>query len=158
MSFVYNDFVFLLSLFSFICPDENLAADPSAPVPSLLSILRLVVFEAFLWGLGTAIGELPPYFVARAARLAQDSLNSQTTDGSNDEEEEEEKPPRFPRLHALVEHIKYFIIKTLGRLGFVGIMLFASGKFSLLSMTNYSLLSSQTSTKQIQFSCLCSNC
>lgn len=23
-----------------------------------------------LWGLGTALGELPPYFMARAARLA----------------------------------------------------------------------------------------
>ena len=26
--------------------------------------------EAFLWGFGTAIGELPPYFVARAASIA----------------------------------------------------------------------------------------
>lgn len=26
--------------------------------------------EAFLWGLGTAIGELPPYFVAKAASQA----------------------------------------------------------------------------------------
>lgn len=26
--------------------------------------------EAFLWGAGTAIGELPPYFVARAASAA----------------------------------------------------------------------------------------
>ena len=29
-----------------------------------------MILEAFLWGLGTAIGELPPYFVARAASLA----------------------------------------------------------------------------------------
>jgi len=29
-----------------------------------------VIIEAFLWGLGTAIGELPPYYVARAASLA----------------------------------------------------------------------------------------
>ena len=26
--------------------------------------------EAFCWGAGTAIGELPPYFMARAARLS----------------------------------------------------------------------------------------
>ena len=26
--------------------------------------------EAFCWGMGTAIGELPPYFMARAARLS----------------------------------------------------------------------------------------
>jgi hypothetical protein len=29
-----------------------------------------VIIEAFLWGLGTAIGELPPYFVAKAASMA----------------------------------------------------------------------------------------
>ena len=28
-------------------------------------ILRKVQMEALLWGIGTAIGELPPYFVAR---------------------------------------------------------------------------------------------
>jgi len=33
-------------------------------------IVAAVLLEAFLWGLGTAIGELPPYFVSRAARLA----------------------------------------------------------------------------------------
>jgi hypothetical protein len=35
-----------------------------------------VALEAFLWGFGTTIGELPPYFVARAASMA----------GSRDEE------------------------------------------------------------------------
>jgi hypothetical protein len=35
-----------------------------------LSIYQAVIIEAFLWGLGTAIGELPPYFVSRAASLA----------------------------------------------------------------------------------------
>jgi len=34
------------------------------------SVISLVALEAFLWGAGTAIGELPPYFVARAAKLA----------------------------------------------------------------------------------------
>lgn len=28
-------------------------------------ILLSVQIEAFLWGMGTAIGELPPYFVAK---------------------------------------------------------------------------------------------
>jgi vacuole membrane protein 1 len=32
-----------------------------------------------LWGLGTAIGELPPYFVARAASLAG-SKNDEITE------------------------------------------------------------------------------
>lgn len=33
-------------------------------------IYGAVFLEAFLWGAGTAIGELPPYFVARAASAA----------------------------------------------------------------------------------------
>ncbi len=31
----------------------------------MLGILFAVQIESFLWGLGTAIGELPPYFVAK---------------------------------------------------------------------------------------------
>ena len=33
-------------------------------------VYQAVGIESFLWGLGTAIGELPPYFVARAASVA----------------------------------------------------------------------------------------
>jgi len=40
------------------------------PTISVLSIYQSVIIEAFLLGLGTAIGELPPYYVARAASLA----------------------------------------------------------------------------------------
>jgi len=34
----------------------------------LSSILPQVQMEAVLWGLGTAIGELPPYFISRAGK------------------------------------------------------------------------------------------
>nr|XP_019941059.1 PREDICTED: vacuole membrane protein 1-like [Paralichthys olivaceus] len=37
---------------------------------SLWTIMSKVRLEAFMWGAGTAIGELPPYFMARAARLS----------------------------------------------------------------------------------------
>lgn len=47
------------------CPEFD--GTPTVPV---FDIYRAVIIEAFLWGLGTAIGELPPYFVARAASLA----------------------------------------------------------------------------------------
>lgn len=36
----------------------------------LSSILPQVQVEAILWGIGTALGELPPYFISRAARLS----------------------------------------------------------------------------------------
>ncbi|KAF8049758.1 hypothetical protein N665_2124s0011 [Sinapis alba] len=41
----------------------------SSGVP-LSSILPQVQTEAILWGLGTALGELPPYFISRAASLS----------------------------------------------------------------------------------------
>jgi hypothetical protein len=47
------------------CPEFN--GTPSVP---FASVYNAVIIEAFLWGLGTAIGELPPYFVSRAASLA----------------------------------------------------------------------------------------
>lgn len=40
------------------------------PTIGILDIYYALALEAFLWGFGTAIGELPPYFVARAASLA----------------------------------------------------------------------------------------
>ena len=39
-------------------------------IVSIQSLYMNVVFEAFLWGLGTAIGELPPYLVAKLASMA----------------------------------------------------------------------------------------
>ncbi|KAJ0581068.1 hypothetical protein HanRHA438_Chr04g0176291 [Helianthus annuus] len=37
---------------------------------SLSSIISQVQMESILWGLGTAIGELPPYFISRAASIS----------------------------------------------------------------------------------------
>lgn len=37
---------------------------------TFFALYKAVFLEAFLWGAGTAIGELPPYFVARAASQA----------------------------------------------------------------------------------------
>ena len=37
------------------------------PDLAMTTIYLAVIYEAFLWGFGTAIGELPPYFVSRAA-------------------------------------------------------------------------------------------
>lgn len=53
-------------------PDEIICPEVSDPkfIPSLWNIMSKVRFEAFLWGAGTALGELPPYFMAKAARLS----------------------------------------------------------------------------------------
>ena len=50
--------------------------DPCPPVPEeevnvgFFTIYQAVIIEAFLWGAGTALGELPPYFLSRAASAA----------------------------------------------------------------------------------------
>ncbi|CAH0595072.1 unnamed protein product [Chrysodeixis includens] len=49
-----------------ICPAE---IDPNNTV-SIWNIMSKVRIESMMWGIGTALGELPPYFMARAARLS----------------------------------------------------------------------------------------
>ena len=53
---------------------EHFAPCPSVPEDQVTigfwTIYQAVFLEAFLWGAGTAMGELPPYFVARAASAA----------------------------------------------------------------------------------------
>jgi hypothetical protein len=41
---------------------------------SFFEILIFVSLECFLWGFGTAIGELPPYYISRAAGKYQNNL------------------------------------------------------------------------------------
>ncbi|KAF8401690.1 hypothetical protein HHK36_012636 [Tetracentron sinense] len=55
------------------------------PRVPLSSILPQVQLEAILWGIGTALGELPPYFISRAALMsggkldAMEELNASST-------------------------------------------------------------------------------
>ncbi|MQL96417.1 hypothetical protein Taro_029095 [Colocasia esculenta] len=51
------------------------SSDSLVTVP-LSSILPQVQMEAILWGLGTALGELPPYFISRAASLSGSRLDA----------------------------------------------------------------------------------
>ncbi|CAH1449715.1 unnamed protein product [Lactuca virosa] len=52
----------------------------------LSSILPQVQVEAILWGLGTALGELPPYFISRAASISGDKMDvTEELDASSSE-------------------------------------------------------------------------
>jgi hypothetical protein len=53
----------------FACPND---VDDSSSItkPSFVAILLKVYPACVLWGVGTAIGEVPPYAVSRAAKLA----------------------------------------------------------------------------------------
>ncbi|OUM64720.1 hypothetical protein PIROE2DRAFT_60456 [Piromyces sp. E2] len=93
----------------FICHGEP---DPSEV--SILSIFTKVQMQAFFWGLGTAIGELPPYFVSRAAALAGQKNQSI----SKFEDSNEQK--------SFADKVQSLLFKFLKKLGFVGILLCAS--------------------------------
>merc|ERR1712226_1078799 len=67
-----------------LCPGEKGTYQTMAI--SLLTIMSKVRLESFMWGAGTAIGELPPYFMARAARLAglKEARDHKKQKGTND--------------------------------------------------------------------------
>ena len=102
---------------------EDTAADTAATVVTVTvwAILSKVRVEAFCWGAGTAIGELPPYFMARAARLS----------GSEPSEEEEEflelqEKLKNPDKMTRFERAKYSVQQLVEKVGFFGILACAS--------------------------------
>lgn len=87
------------------CPDTS-------QVISIWTIIYAVQLESFLWGFGTALGELPPYFIALAARFAN----------SKPEELEELETADGSYLHK----VKLIMAKCLKNYGFLTVMLCAS--------------------------------
>jgi membrane protein YqaA with SNARE-associated domain len=85
------------------------------------AIIAKVRVEAFCWGMGTAIGELPPYFMARAARLSG---------GEPDEDTEEflelQEKLKNPEKMTRFERAKYGIQQLVEKVGFFGILAAAS--------------------------------
>jgi membrane protein YqaA with SNARE-associated domain len=85
---------------------------------STVTFLRLwgrVVLPCVLWGMGTAIGELPPYFISKAAR------QSGTTDEAFAEEMEAAKKAVDP-----LSKMKLWTVQFTEKHGFFGIFLLAS--------------------------------
>ncbi|CAG8497392.1 16875_t:CDS:2 [Acaulospora morrowiae] len=100
------------------CGNLNFETHETTVTISLMSIFHKVLWESFFWGLGTALGELPPYFVARAAALS----------GSRGEELKhiDALLEQSPESISYKERILIFIHRLMKRLGFFGIFLFAS--------------------------------
>ncbi|GCB64631.1 vacuole membrane protein 1 [Scyliorhinus torazame] len=94
-----------------ICPDEKLKE-----TISLWAIISKVRLEACMWGAGTAIGELPPYFMARAARLS----------GTETDEEFEEILERDQSAEDLPTRAKLAVQNLVQKVGFFGILACAS--------------------------------
>lgn len=101
-----------------------------------------VRLEAFMWGAGTALGELPPYFVARAHRLAgeaeedldPDLAEEIVAEGSAHDVKQKDWPTRC----------RAYMIRLVKKAGFFGILACASipnPLFDLAGITcGYSLI------------------
>lgn len=105
--------------FSIICPDNPTPGF----VPSLWSIMSKVRLESFLWGAGTALGELPPYFMAKAARL---SGYDPDDDEDFQEFEELQKKKEHGEKLSTFENLKLGMERIVERVGFLGILACAS--------------------------------
>ena len=90
---------------------------------SMFSIMAKVRIESFMWGAGTAIGELPPYFMARASTLS----NSEVDDDELAEFEEllHAEQDQTQQL-AFMDRMRLVVFKVIKRVGFLGILICAS--------------------------------
>ncbi|KAG2459043.1 VMP1 protein, partial [Polypterus senegalus] len=87
---------------------------------SLWDIISKVRLEACMWGAGTAIGELPPYFMARAARL------SGAEPDDEDYEEFEEMLEHAQSAQDFATRAKLAVQNMVQKVGFLGILACAS--------------------------------
>lgn len=83
-----------------------------------------VRYEAFLWGAGTALGELPPYFMARAARLS--GRDSEDGDAALEDIQELKSRKDKGESLSMLERGKLFMETMVERVGFMGILACAS--------------------------------
>lgn len=89
-----------------ICADT---VDPEWQA-SIWNIMSKVRIEAMMWGAGTALGELPPYFMARASRLS-----GYDPDDEDDlrEFEELQRKKNNPELMVSFIHIYNYLIRNI---------------------------------------------
>uniref|UniRef100_A0AC34FXL1 Vacuole membrane protein 1 n=1 Tax=Panagrolaimus sp. ES5 TaxID=591445 RepID=A0AC34FXL1_9BILA len=100
------------------CPETK---DIAAGAVSLWSIISKVRIESLMWGAGTALGELPPYFVARGARISGEAP---------DDEDYKEflalQTSNVPKEITLMDKLKLKVENLVKNTGFLAILLFAS--------------------------------
>jgi len=100
-----------------ICPDGDTRSSVAMSIWAIMSKVRI---ESFCWGVGTALGELPPYFMARAHRLSG-------YDPDDDEEDEFlELQQKDPNTLNTFDRAKLGIERLVERVGFFGILACAS--------------------------------
>ncbi|VDN01098.1 unnamed protein product [Thelazia callipaeda] len=102
-----------------VCPHTESIVETA--VITMWSIMSKVRIESLLWGAGTALGELPPYFMAKAARIS----------GEEPDDEEYREFLAYinrngPKAPTFTEKCKEVMENAVTKLGFFGILSFAS--------------------------------
>ncbi|XP_059079843.1 vacuole membrane protein 1-like isoform X2 [Tigriopus californicus] len=103
---------------SIVCPDTLLEDKTSMNIWKILSKVRI---EAFCWGAGTALGELPPYFMARAHRLS-----GYDSDEEEDEFDELQEKLKSAEALSMFDRAKLAVERLVEKVGFFGILACAS--------------------------------
>ncbi|EFX76232.1 hypothetical protein DAPPUDRAFT_199069 [Daphnia pulex] len=106
---------------SIVCPEDDALSSSQLPV-TLWSIMAKVRLEAMMWGAGTALGELPPYFMARAARLLElgDDIEKLI------EFEALQLKQQHPEQMTFLDRLKLGVERLVEKVGFFGILACAS--------------------------------
>ncbi|BES98556.1 vacuole membrane protein [Nesidiocoris tenuis] len=104
-----------------VCPAEV----DSKWKTTIWNIMCKVSLESIMWGAGTALGELPPYFMARAARLSGIDPDDDGED-LKEFEELQKKKKKDPSSMSFAERVKVFIGEVVHKVGFFGILVCAS--------------------------------
>eukprot|EP00298_Acanthocystis_sp_HF-20_P005378 c15566_g1_i1.p1 GENE.c15566_g1_i1~~c15566_g1_i1.p1 ORF type:complete len:409 (-),score=129.80 c15566_g1_i1:19-1224(-) len=96
--------------------EDPFPCDSTGPEASFLNIFVKVFFACMFWGTGTAVGEIPPYAVSRAARLA----------GESDKEFEELVNSKPSSSFDVVGRMKVWMVNFLKKHGFIGVFLMSA--------------------------------
>ncbi|KER22895.1 hypothetical protein T265_09101 [Opisthorchis viverrini] len=101
-------------------------------------IMRKVQMESIMWGIGTAIGELPPYFMARGARLSDRHNDEDLKELEEILATEQTSDSVHTKDLSFQKRAELLLHRLIIRAGFVGILLCASVPnplFDLAGMT-----------------------
>lgn len=89
------------------------------------TVFHKIKWESFAWGAGTAFGELPPYFIARASKFVFNHQNIYTN--ARIVAESGDKMKEFTDTSSgRKERVLEYMFQMIQKLGFFGILMFAS--------------------------------
>ena len=100
---------------------------------SFLNVFLKIALPCIVWGAGTAVGEIPPYWVSRAARLAgkrnqefEEIMSTASSSSSPSSSSSSEASSSSSSSWDLVRRMKDWMVDFLQRHGFWGVLLMSA--------------------------------